>query len=134
MAKPYEQSPDDPDGEGATLYICYVGTSAAQLSALFSASMVCAEPKARSIMSPRPGFRHADCRKTIARDYLVRPSHRPCISSFGLNEQPFSIAVNPRYLFMSARHRDALAHLLYGVGSGGGFILLTGEVGTGKTT
>ena len=53
---------------------------------------------------------------------------------FGLSEQPFSIAVNPRYLFMSARHRDALAHLLYGVGTGGGFILLTGEVGTGKTT
>ncbi len=53
---------------------------------------------------------------------------------FGLNEAPFSIAVNPRYLFMSARHRDALAHLLYGVGVGGGFILLTGEVGTGKTT
>lgn len=53
---------------------------------------------------------------------------------FGLNEAPFSIAVNPRYLFMSDRHRDALAHLLYGVGAGGGFILLTGEVGTGKTT
>jgi general secretion pathway protein A len=53
---------------------------------------------------------------------------------FGLNEEPFSIAVNPRYLFMSARHRDALAHLIYGVGVGGGFILLTGEVGTGKTT
>jgi len=53
---------------------------------------------------------------------------------FGLFDAPFSIAVNPRYLFMSARHRDALAHLLYGVGSGGGFILLTGEVGTGKTT
>ena len=53
---------------------------------------------------------------------------------FGLNEAPFSIAVNPRYLFMSPRHRDALAHLLYGVGTGGGFILLTGEVGTGKTT
>ncbi len=53
---------------------------------------------------------------------------------FGLNEPPFSIAVNPRYLFMSPRHRDALAHLLYGVGAGGGFILLTGEVGTGKTT
>ena len=51
---------------------------------------------------------------------------------FGLAEAPFSIAVNPRYLFMSVRHRDALAHLLYGVGSGGGFILLTGEVGTGK--
>jgi general secretion pathway protein A len=53
---------------------------------------------------------------------------------FGLNEAPFSIAVNPRYLFMSPRHRDALAHLLYGVGAGDGFILLTGEVGTGKTT
>lgn len=53
---------------------------------------------------------------------------------FGLNESPFSISVNPRYLFMSPRHRDALAHLLYGVGSSGGFILLTGEVGTGKTT
>lgn len=53
---------------------------------------------------------------------------------FGLTEAPFSIAVNPRYLFMSTRHRDALAHLLYGVGTGGGFILLTGEVGTGKTT
>ncbi len=55
-------------------------------------------------------------------------------SYFGLQEEPFSIAVNPKYLFMSARHRDALAHLLYGVGAGGGFILLTGEVGTGKTT
>ncbi|MEM6543616.1 MAG: AAA family ATPase, partial [Pseudomonadota bacterium] len=53
---------------------------------------------------------------------------------FGLAEAPFSIAVNPRYLYMSPLHRDALAHLLYGVGAGGGFILLTGEVGTGKTT
>ncbi len=53
---------------------------------------------------------------------------------FGLKEAPFSIAPNPRYLFMSARHREALAHLLYGVGQGGGFVLLTGEVGTGKTT
>jgi general secretion pathway protein A len=53
---------------------------------------------------------------------------------FGLQEAPFSIAVNPRYLYMSPRHRDALAHLLYGFGAGGGFILLTGEVGTGKTT
>jgi general secretion pathway protein A len=53
---------------------------------------------------------------------------------FGLDEAPFSIAVNPRYLFMSERHREALAHLIYGVGVGGGFILLSGEVGTGKTT
>lgn len=55
-------------------------------------------------------------------------------SYFGLKEAPFSIAVNPRYLYMSPSHRDALAHLLYGVGAGGGFIVLTGEVGTGKTT
>ncbi len=53
---------------------------------------------------------------------------------FGLKEAPFSIAVDPRYLYMSARHREALAHLLYGVTVGGGFILLSGEVGTGKTT
>ena len=53
-------------------------------------------------------------------------------SYFGLKEAPFSIAVDPRYLFMSARHRDALAHLLYGVGVGGGFILLTGEVAQAK--
>jgi len=53
---------------------------------------------------------------------------------FGLGEAPFAIAVNPRYLYMSASHRDALAHLLYGVAAGGGFVLLTGEVGTGKST
>lgn len=53
---------------------------------------------------------------------------------FGLQEAPFSIAPDPRYLFMSEQHREALAHLLYGVGSAGGFVLLTGEVGTGKTT
>jgi general secretion pathway protein A len=52
---------------------------------------------------------------------------------FGLSQEPFSIAPDPRYLFMSERHREALAHLLYGLG-GGGFVLLTGEIGTGKTT
>ncbi|SMF34689.1 type II secretion system protein A [Alteromonadaceae bacterium Bs31] len=52
---------------------------------------------------------------------------------FGLQEQAFSIAVNPRYLYMSQQHKEALAHLLYGV-KGGGFVLLSGEVGTGKTT
>jgi len=53
---------------------------------------------------------------------------------FGLQAEPFSIAPDPRYLFMSERHRDALAHLLYGLRGGGGFVLLTGEIGAGKTT
>jgi len=53
---------------------------------------------------------------------------------FGLKELPFSIAPDPRYLYMSEKHREALAHLLYGICSDGGFVLLTGEVGTGKTT
>ena len=53
---------------------------------------------------------------------------------FGLSQDPFSIAPDPRYLFMSERHREALAHLLYGLGGGGGFVLLSGEIGTGKTT
>ena len=53
---------------------------------------------------------------------------------FGLTQPPFSIAPDPRLLFMSERHREALAHLLYGVDGGGGFVLLTGEIGTGKTT
>ncbi|MCS0614130.1 AAA family ATPase [Massilia kyonggiensis] len=53
---------------------------------------------------------------------------------FQLKQAPFSIAPDPRYLFMSERHREALAHLLYGIGSGGGFVLLTGEIGAGKTT
>ncbi len=53
---------------------------------------------------------------------------------FGLTEEPFSIAANPRFLYMSTRHREALAHLLYGIRSDSGFVLLSGEVGTGKTT
>ncbi len=53
---------------------------------------------------------------------------------FGLSQRPFSIAPDPRYLFMSERHREALAHLLYGIENGGGFVLLTGEIGAGKTT
>ncbi|WP_040357425.1 AAA family ATPase [Colwellia piezophila] len=53
---------------------------------------------------------------------------------FSLSELPFSISPDPKYLFMSDRHREALAHLTYGLGETGGFALLTGEVGTGKTT
>ncbi|MFC1664127.1 ExeA family protein, partial [Pseudomonadota bacterium] len=53
---------------------------------------------------------------------------------FGLSEAPFSITPDPRYLYMSERHREAMAHLFYGLSEGGGFVQLTGEVGTGKTT
>ncbi len=53
---------------------------------------------------------------------------------FGLKEAPFSIAPDPHYFYISEGHREALAHLMYGINSDGGFVLLTGEVGTGKTT
>ena len=53
---------------------------------------------------------------------------------FGLNEKPFAITPDPRYLYLSERHGEALAHLVYGVTESGGFIQLTGEVGTGTTT
>jgi len=56
------------------------------------------------------------------------------LEHFSLKERPFSISPDPRFLFMSNRYREALAHLTYGVEDGGGFVLLTGEVGTGKTT
>ena len=62
------------------------------------------------------------------------PCHVMYTTHFGLTEAPFSMTPDPRYLYMSERHREALAHLLYGVGEGGGFVQLTGEVGTGKTT
>ncbi len=55
-------------------------------------------------------------------------------SHFGLTQSPFTIAPDPRYLFLSERHREALAHLLYGLEGGGGFVLLSGEIGAGKTT
>ena len=56
------------------------------------------------------------------------------LKHFNLSERPFSITPDPRFLYMSARHKEALAHLLYGMGDNGGFVQLTGEVGTGKTT
>lgn len=55
-------------------------------------------------------------------------------SFFNLKEMPFSITPDPAYLYLSARHQEALGHLLYGTGEYGGFVQLTGEVGTGKTT
>jgi len=53
---------------------------------------------------------------------------------FGITENPFSNTPDSKYLFMSPRHKEALAHLIYGIEGGSGFVLLTGEVGTGKTT
>lgn len=53
---------------------------------------------------------------------------------FGLKQDPFSISPDPRFLFMTERHREALAHLHYGVQGTGGIVLLTGDIGTGKTT
>lgn len=56
------------------------------------------------------------------------------LNYFGLSDSPFSIAPNPDYLYMSKRHKQALAHLKLGLSESGGFVMLTGEVGTGKTT
>jgi general secretion pathway protein A len=56
------------------------------------------------------------------------------LAFFGIAEKPFAITPDPRYLYLSVRHADALAHLVYGINEAGGFIQLTGEVGTGKTT
>jgi general secretion pathway protein A len=65
----------------------------------------------------------------------LRGNHkRMYLEFFGLAEKPFAITPDPRYLYLSARHAEALAHLVYGINEAGGFIQLTGEVGTGKTT
>src|SRR5258706_185155 len=56
------------------------------------------------------------------------------LASFGLADKPFAITPDPRYLYLGTQHADALAHLVYGINDAGGFIQLTGEVGTGKTT
>lgn len=53
---------------------------------------------------------------------------------YGFREKPFNITPNPRFLYLSKNHKEAFAHLLYGINSHAGFIALTGEVGTGKTT
>ena len=53
---------------------------------------------------------------------------------FGFSEKPFNLTPNPRYLYLSKHHREAFAHLLYGINNRYGFIALTGEIGTGKTT
>jgi general secretion pathway protein A len=56
------------------------------------------------------------------------------LKHFGFRQAPFAINPDPRFLYLSPKHQEALAHLLYGLGEGGGFVMLSGEVGTGKTT
>ncbi len=53
---------------------------------------------------------------------------------YGLSEKPFNLTPDPKYLFLSEKHKEAFAHLLYGIKSGSGFVMVTGEIGTGKTT
>src|SRR3989442_13845563 len=53
---------------------------------------------------------------------------------YGLKEKPFNATPDPKFLFMTPSHREALAHLVFGVQEDKGFLVLTGEVGTGKTT
>src|SRR6202035_3225138 len=85
---------------------------------------------------------HSDSRQPLARNVEPLglgplswyPKAAMYLSFFGLSEKPFAITPDPRYLFLSERHAEALAHLLYGITEAGGFIQLTGEVGTGKTT
>src|SRR5262244_2181491 len=53
---------------------------------------------------------------------------------FGLEDEPFRLTPDPRYLFLSGKHAEALAHLRLGLSEASGFVCITGEVGTGKTT
>ncbi len=101
----------------------------AALTAGFSAA-ACARSRESA------GKRCPDIRGTLGARQRRASAHRMYLAHYGLSEPPFSITPDPRFVFLSERHRDALAHLLYGVGQGGsgGFVQLTGEVGTGKTT
>jgi general secretion pathway protein A len=84
-------------------------------------------------MSAAPPFTDPDVTATPSTDPGAALGHIYA-EYYGLSESPFAITPDPRFLFMSQRHRDALAHLLFAVKQGGGFVQLTGEVGTGKTT
>jgi general secretion pathway protein A len=53
---------------------------------------------------------------------------------YGLNEKPFNLTPDPRFLFLSSKHKEAFAHLLYGIRNRTGFVMVSGEIGTGKTT
>jgi len=69
-------------------------------------------------------------------EYHSGPESDPAMYTafYGLREKPFSLSPDPRFLYLAESHREAFAHLLYGIEQGEGFIAITGEVGTGKTT
>src|SRR5258706_555976 len=111
-------------------------------SASRSASFTRVAPTSAPAAARSPG---SDRRRVVMRAVLsaekrswVRAPHprrRPMYTRhYGLREKPFSLTPDPRYLYLSSSHREALAHLLYGIEQGEGFIAVTGEVGTGKTT
>ena len=87
-------------------------------------------------LTPRPAWpaRAATTPRMAGRPAGAAILRAMYLSFFGLSQTPFSIAPDPRYLFMSERHREALAHLLFGLSGGGGFVLLSGAIGAGKTT
>src|SRR5688500_17620749 len=89
-----------------------------------------------SASGPGLQLRPSGTRNCSAPPKRSRSSTDMYLEHYGLDEPPFSITPDPRFVFLSERHRDALAHLLFGIGQGGsgGFVQLTGEVGTGKTT
>ncbi|HDP34436.1 MAG TPA: peptidoglycan-binding protein, partial [Candidatus Hydrogenedentes bacterium] len=53
---------------------------------------------------------------------------------YGLRERPFNLTPDPKYLYLSDKHKEAFAHLLYGIKNRSGFVMISGEIGTGKTT
>src|SRR5687767_14712705 len=83
-------------------------------------------------------FGDSDCHKSLRFAFhRTESSLTQCpvyLQYYGLNEPPFDITPNPRFLFFSPKHREALNHLLYGIRERKGFVQLTGEVGAGKTT
>jgi general secretion pathway protein A len=92
------------------------------------------ESRSKRFLRPRPASHAAGRPARYTRDIRLATPVPMYQQYFGLAEAPFSIAPDPRYLYLSQRHQEALAHLLYGVNGDGGFVLLTGEVGAGKTT
>src|SRR6202142_349341 len=85
---------------------------------------------------PLRHLRHRPCQthQTTAHRHSLCCRGSVYLEYYGLKEPPFTITPNPRFLFYSAKHREAFNHLLYGIRERKGFVQLTGEIGAGKTT